>query len=100
MRKTKIHIRHIALCSGVVPAVRLSFASSATSDIGLLHSFSHPNFIEVIRNGGIQQSNLFSVSAGNDSRMSTMRPNPYLSAGIEMRRDKLRGLLQLNTRTN
>lgn len=90
-----------ALCSGVnSPVVRQSLFTQTAPDIGLLHSFSHPDFIEVTRNGGIQQSNLFAVSAGNDLRMSTMRPNPYLSAGIEMRRDKFRGLLQLNTRTN
>ena len=50
------------------------------------------------KNRGNQQSNLFSVSAGNDLRMSTMRPNPYLSTEIDKRRSKLRGFLQLITR--
>ena len=44
---------------------------------GVLHSSSLPDCIEDKKSGGQQQSNLFSVSAGNDSRMSTMRPNPY-----------------------
>ena len=45
-----------------------------------------------------KQSELFSVSAGNDLRMSTMRPNPYLSTGIAMRRGEFRGLLQFLSR--
>lgn len=39
-----------------------------------------------IQNKGKQQSNLYSVSAGSDLRMSTLRPNPYLS--IEYRSEK------------
>jgi hypothetical protein len=87
-----------ALCSGVKPpVVRQSLLCRVAPDIGFLHSFSHPDFMTVIQNRGIQQSNLFPVSAGNDSRMSTMRPN--LSIGVEMRRS-YRGLLQLSSQTN
>jgi hypothetical protein len=52
------------------------------------------------QNKGKQQSNLFPVSAGNDLRMSTMRPNPYLSTGVEMRKSKKRGFFQLFSRPN
>ena len=45
-----------------------------------------------------QQSNLLSASAGNDLRMSTMRPNPYLSAEVKMRKSKFRGFFQLFSR--
>lgn len=65
---------------------------------GSFHILSPLDYIEAIQEGGIKQSNLFSASAGNDLRMSTMRPNPYLSAGIEERRD-YRGLLQFNSRS-
>lgn len=75
------------------------FKAPAGPDKGFSHIFSLPDFIKVIQRGGIQQSNLFSVSAGNVLRMTTMRPNPYLSAGIEMRRS-YRGLLQLNSQAN
>ena len=61
--------------------------------IGVLHSSAVPDYIEDKKSGGNQQSNLFSVSAGNDLRMSTMRPNPYLSTEIEMKRVKFRELL-------
>ena len=63
-------------------------------------SYSFPSLIlsKQTQEGGIRQFNLSSVSAGNDLRMSTMRPNPYLSAGIEARRD-YRGLLQFNSRS-
>ena len=63
-----------------------------------LHSFHRSDYIETNKSGGQQQSNLFPVSAGNDLRMSTMRPNPYLSTGIVERRDKKRGLLPLFSR--
>jgi hypothetical protein len=90
-----------ALCSGVKPpVVRQSLLCRVAPDIGFLHSFSHPDFMTVIQNRGIQQSNLFPVSAGNDLRMSTMRPNPYLSTGIEMRKSKFRGFFQLFSRPN
>ena len=67
---------------------------------GVLHSSSLPDCIEDKKSGGQKQSELFSVSAGNDLRMSTMRPNPYLSAGIAMRRGEFRGLLQFLSRPN
>jgi hypothetical protein len=54
----------------------------------------------LIQRGGQQQSSLFSVSAGNDLRMSTMRPNPYLSTGIDERRSEIRGFLQLFSQAN
>ena len=42
-----------ALCSGVnSPVERQSLFTQTAPDIGLLHSFSHPDFIEVTRNGG------------------------------------------------
>ena len=68
--------------------------------IGVLHSSSFPDYIEDKKSGGQQQSNLFPVSAGNDLRMSTMRPNPYLSTGVEMRKCKHRGIFQLFSRPN
>jgi len=68
--------------------------------IGFLHSFSRPDFIEVIQSGGQQQSNLFPVSAGSDLRMSPLRPNPYLSIGIDERKSKYRGFFQLFSRPN
>ena len=70
----------------------------ASSFMGVLHSSSLPDYIEDKKSGGQQQSNLFPVSAGNDLRMSTMRPNPYLSTGIVMRRGEKGGFLLLFSR--
>lgn len=67
---------------------------------GVLHSSSLPDYIEDKKSGGNQQSNLFPVSAGSDLRMSPLRPNPYLSIGIEMRKSKYRGFFQLFSRPN
>ena len=67
---------------------------------GVLHSSSRPDYIEDKKSGGQQQSNLFSASAGSDLRMSTMRPNPYLSAEVKMRKSKFRGFFQLFSRPN
>ena len=71
--------------------------------IGFL-SYLFPSLIisRVFQRGGKQQSNLFPVSAGSDVRMSPLRPNPFLSAGVEERRGKykFRGLLRLFSRTN
>ena len=70
-------------------------------NIGFL-SYLFPCLIvsRLTQRGGQQQSNLFPVSAGNDLRMSTMRPNPYLSTGVEMRKSKFRGFFQLFSRPN
>jgi hypothetical protein len=69
--------------------------------IGFL-SYLFPSLIisRVFQRGGQQQSILFPVSAGSDVRMSPLRPNPYLSAGVEERRGKykFRGLLRLFSR--
>jgi hypothetical protein len=67
---------------------------------GVLHSSSLPDYIEDKKSGGQQQSNLFPVSAGSDLRMSPLRPNPYLSIGIDERRSEKRDFLQLFSRTN
>jgi hypothetical protein len=67
---------------------------------GVLHSSTFPDFIEDKKSGGQQQSNLFPVSAGSDLRMSPLRPNPYLSIGVEMRKSKFRGFFQLFSRSN
>jgi hypothetical protein len=56
---------------------------------GVLHSSSLPDCIEDKKSGGVKQSKLLTASAGNDLRMSTMRPNPYLSAVIVMRRGEI-----------
>ena len=69
-------------------------------DRGFFHIFSPLDYIEAIRRGGTRQSILFPVSAGNEPRISTMRPNPYLSIGIEERRRNFRGVLQSSSRTN
>ena len=102
MSKTKqISGNNIALLFGrnFLPVVRLH-SLSYRPDIGFSDT-ANPALINRVQNKsrGIQQSNLFSVSAGNVLRMTTMRPNPYLSAGIEMRRS-YRGLLQLNSQAN
>jgi hypothetical protein len=65
-----------------------SKVSTRTVDRGSFRILSPLDYIEAIQEGGNQQSNLFLASAGNDLRMSTMRPNPYLSAEIEMRGSK------------
>ena len=68
---------------------------------GSFHILSPLNYIEAIQEGGTRQSILFPISAGNEPRISTMRPNPYLSIGIEERRRKIfRGVLQLSSQTN
>jgi hypothetical protein len=48
-------------------------------DRGSRHSLSPLDYIEAIQDRGFQQAILFSVSAGNDSKVSTMRPD--LSTG-------------------
>lgn len=79
------------------------FVRGLKNFIGFL-SYLFPSLIisRVFQRGGQQQSNLFPVSAGSDVRMSPLRPNPYLSAGVEERRGKykFRGLLRLFSRTN
>jgi hypothetical protein len=72
----------------------------ASSFMGVLHSSSLPDYIEDKKSGGQQQSNLLTASAGNDLRMSTMRPNPYLSAVVKMRKSEFRGFFQLFSRSN
>ena len=67
---------------------------------GVLHSSSLPDYIEDKKSGGIKQSNLFMASAGNDLRMSTMRPNPYLSAILELRKGKIGNFFLFNSRPN
>jgi hypothetical protein len=103
--KTMVQVQNIIrqnIASVWVPVLNRSeqpcFKASAGPDRGSSHILSPLDYIEAIQEGGIKQSNLFSVSAGNDLRMSTMRPNPYLSAGIEERRD-YRGLLLFNSRS-
>jgi len=102
MQKNKVILSYqIALCSGEKPpVVRQSFASSAMPDIRCFDT-AHLVLINRVQNKsrGIKQSNLFPVSAGNDLTVSTMRPNPYLSAGIVERRSKHRGFLQFNTQS-
>jgi len=65
---------------------------------GVLHSSSLPDYIEDKKSGGQQQSNLYSVSAGSDLRMSPLRPNPLLSIEIEMRKSEFRGFFQFLSR--
>jgi hypothetical protein len=67
---------------------------------GVLHSSSLPDYIKDKKSGGQQQSNSFPVSAGSDLRMSPLRPNPYLSIGVKMRKSKFRGFFQLFSRPN
>lgn len=96
-----IQTKNIMLYAPVdTSAERLSFSRPATPDIGYFDTV-YPALIYQVqnKNRGIKQSNLFPVSAGNDLRMSTMRPNPYLSAGIKERGD-YRGLPQFNSQPN
>jgi hypothetical protein len=93
-----------ALCCGEKPpAVMQSFTVQVTPHIGFLHSFSHPDFMTVIQNGGKQQSNLYLISAGYFLRVKTMRPDPFSSVRIEERRSGTtkvgRGFLQLFSQT-
>lgn len=69
--------------------------------IGFL-SYLFPSLflMRVFQRGGNQQSNLLSASAGSDLRMSPLRPNPYLSAEVKMRKSKFRGFFQLFSRPN
>lgn len=67
---------------------------------GVLHSSPLPDCIEDKKSGGQKQSILYSVSAGSDLRMSTLRPNPLLSIEIDERRGEFRGLLQFLSRPN
>lgn len=67
---------------------------------GVLRSSPLPDCIEDKKSGGQKQSILYSVSAGSDLRMSTLRPNPYLSIEIDERRGEFRGLLQFLSRPN
>ena len=73
-----------ALCAGAnSPAVMQSFTSSVTPAIGFFDIVNPALIYRVrIKNSGTRQSILFPVSAGNEPRISTMRPNPYLSIGI------------------
>lgn len=88
MIQTK-NISKIASCVGEPPAVMQSFTSSVTPRMEfLIQFFSGLIISRQIQNKGNQQSNLFLVSAGSDLLMSTLRPNPYLSAEIEMRGSK------------
>ena len=66
----------------------------------LTYLFPYLIISRLIQRGGKQQSNLFLVSAGSDLRMSTLRPNPYLSIGVKMRKSKFRGFFQLFSRPN
>ena len=89
--------------SGLNRSEQLSFSVTSGHYIGFFHSFSHPDFMTVIQNRGNQQSNLFMISAGNDLRVSTMRPDLISSVRIEERRSGTtkvgRGFLQLISQT-
>ena len=91
-------ISKVTLCSDVKPpVVRQSFVATTAPDIGYFDTV-YPALIYRVqnKNRGTRQSNLIPVSAGNDLQMSTMRPNPF-SIGIDKRRSKLRGFLQLSS---
>ena len=72
--QTMIQIKDLldALCSGVKsPVERQSLLFRIAPDIGFLHSFSLPDYIEVIQSGEFYQTNLLMVSAGSDFTVST-----------------------------
>ena len=67
-----------ASCSGVKsPVVRQSFVTQQAPDMEfLIQFFSGLIISRQIQNKGNQQAILTLVSAGNDLRVSTMRPDP------------------------
>jgi len=76
----------------------------AGPDRGSFYILSPLDYIEAIQEEGTRQSNLFTASAGSDLRMSTLRPDPFSSAGIEARRSVTakagRDFLRLSSRAN
>lgn len=85
-----------------LPVVRLHSLSYRPT-LGFLHSFSLPDYIEVIQSGAIQQTILFLVSAGNVSKVTTMRPDDSCAEnkGVKVWYAKgQKGCFQLNCRTN
>lgn len=54
-------------------------------DIGFLHSFSHPDYIEVIQSGEFHQKKLSSASAGSDLAVSSMRPDVFIGCDSELK---------------